>query len=255
MNITTIFIPTKNLYILNRIIMHIAFVYLLFTGTLTEWMIVIAIAFLKITIGATVTLHRLLSHRSFESPKWFEYLGTIIALYGSGISSILWIAIHREHHRYPDTERDPHSPWHMGFFNIQFRNSSAMPNIKYVPDVLRSKFHTSLHQYHWAINIIFMMILLCIEPRSIVYAYLVPGLLYWHVGGFVNTINHSKFGYRNYDTNDKSVNNLIVGYIGAGEGWHNNHHHDQKNPKFGQKWYEFDLGWQIIRLIRLDKKH
>lgn len=253
MNIRNIFRPTNNLYLLNKIVTHIALVYLLFTGTFTEWMIVFAIYFVRATLGATITLHRLLSHRSFIAPKWFEYLGSIIGVYGNGLSTIVWVAVHREHHRNPDTEKDPHSPYHIGFLNVQFRNQSV-PNIKYVPDLIRSKFHTNLHQYHWAINIVIIGVLLYIDPRSILYAYLVPNVVYWHSGGFINTINHSKFGYRNHETNDRSVNNLFTGWFVSGEGWHNNHHHDQKNPKFGQKWYEFDLGWQIIRLIRLDKK-
>jgi stearoyl-CoA desaturase (delta-9 desaturase) len=30
---------------------------------------------------------------------------------------------------------------------------------------------------------------------------------------------------------------------------HNNHHSDIANPKFSQKWWEFDLGWFYIRIL------
>jgi stearoyl-CoA desaturase (delta-9 desaturase) len=69
------------------------------------------------------------------------------------------------------------------------------------------------------------------------------------MGSFVNTINH-KYGYRNIKTSDNSVNNIILGYLSSGEGWHNNHHATPSNPKFGKKWWEFDLGYYIIRAIK-----
>jgi stearoyl-CoA desaturase (delta-9 desaturase) len=51
-------------------------------------------------------------------------------------------------------------------------------------------------------------------------------------------------GYRNFETNDNSRNNVIFGYLGWGQGWHNNHHHDPKSFDFGTgvsgKWWEFD---------------
>jgi len=111
-----------------------------------------------------------------------------------------------------------------------------------------------LHTYHWAYSIGFAAILALIDPRAVMYAYLVPSLLVWHGGSLINSLNHSPMGYRNYDTKDLSVNNFVSGILVSGEGWHNNHHAQPGNPQFGHKWWEFDLGWQIIKLIRLDKK-
>jgi len=36
----------------------------------------------------------------------------------------------------------------------------------------------------------------------------------------------------------------------SGEGWHNNHHAHPADAQFGKKWWEFDLGWQLIKLVR-----
>jgi stearoyl-CoA desaturase (delta-9 desaturase) len=36
-----------------------------------------------------------------------------------------------------------------------------------------------------------------------------------------------------------------------GEGWHNNHHKNQKNENFSVKWWEFDISYHIIKLIRI----
>jgi len=59
----------------------------------------------------------------------------------------------------------------------------------------------------------------------------------WHVSAFVNSVSHL-WGYRNYETNDGSRNNLFVGYFAHGEGWHNNHHADQRSARHGHQWWE-----------------
>ncbi len=76
----------------------------------------LAIAFvmyLLTAVGVTVGFHRLLTHRSFQTPKPVEYLFAVlgsIAVQGPVIS---WVADHRKHHAHTDEEGDPHSP-HVG---------------------------------------------------------------------------------------------------------------------------------------------
>ena len=72
----------------------------------------------------------------------------------------------------------------------------------------------------------------------------------WHSTWSVNSVTHL-WGYRNYETNDSSRNNLLIGIIAAGEGWHNNHHADPGSARHGHKWWEIDLTWQVIRLLML----
>jgi stearoyl-CoA desaturase (delta-9 desaturase) len=236
-------------------IAHIAFIYFVFTGNLQEWMIAIGVYLTGVTIGGTITLHRLLSHKSFKSPRWFECLGSMIStLGGSGVSTLAWVALHREHHRHTDQEKDPHSPVHYGYLHVQFRDTK-IPNFKYVPDLARDKFHMFIHNYYWPIVLSYVTVLALIDPRAVLYFWMVPGMLVWHGGSAINTLNHSSWGYRNYQTKDISVNNFVTGYLVSGEGWHNNHHAQPGNPQFGHKWWEFDLGWQIIKLVRKDKEN
>jgi stearoyl-CoA desaturase (delta-9 desaturase) len=35
-----------------------------------------------------------------------------------------------------------------------------------------------------------------------------------------------------------------------GEGWHNNHHRFQSRPNIGERWYEIDIGYYLIKLIK-----
>jgi stearoyl-CoA desaturase (delta-9 desaturase) len=57
------------------------------------------------------------------------------------------------------------------------------------------------------------------------------------------------WGYRNHETNENSRNNLLVGYLACGEGWHNNHHARQRNARHGYHWWEIDVTYLAIRLL------
>jgi stearoyl-CoA desaturase (delta-9 desaturase) len=70
----------------------------------------------------------------------------------------------------------------------------------------------------------------------------------WHLTWSVNSVTHI-WGYRNYDTPDLSRNNLFLGLLTSGEGWHNNHHADPSSARHGHKWWEVDLAWLSIRLL------
>jgi len=70
----------------------------------------------------------------------------------------------------------------------------------------------------------------------------------WHVSAFVNSVSHL-WGYRNYETNDRSRNNLFVGYFAHGEGWHNNHHADAQAAKHGLRPWELDPVFWVIGLM------
>jgi stearoyl-CoA desaturase (delta-9 desaturase) len=221
---------------------------MVFYGTLIQWTVSFGIYILISTVGASVTYHRLLSHKSFNPPHWFEYIGTILSTIGGIGSSITWVAIHREHHRYTDQKKDPHSPKFNGIFRVQFLSMLDKPNIRYVPDLMRSKFHIWMHRYYWIVNIVYVVIIMLLDPFAIVYAYFVPTIMVWHGGSLINTLNHL-LGYHNYEIADDSTNNLITGYLVGGEGWHNNHHAEPANPNFGRRWWEFDLGYLIIKLV------
>jgi stearoyl-CoA desaturase (delta-9 desaturase) len=70
----------------------------------------------------------------------------------------------------------------------------------------------------------------------------------WHTTWAVNSVTHI-WGYRTYDTPDDSRNNLIVGLLAGGEGWHNNHHAAPTSARHGHSWWELDVSWLTIRLL------
>ena len=66
-------------------------------------------------MGITMGYHRYYSHRAFKMPKWIEYYLLFFAHIMMVGPAITWVANHREHHKYVDTPKDPHSPHYRGW--------------------------------------------------------------------------------------------------------------------------------------------
>ena len=104
-----------------------------------------------------------------------------------------------------------------------------------------------------AINLIYLLTLFLIDPFSIIYAYLFPAAILWNTGSAINTLGHS-VGYKKYQTNDMSQNNLILALLTWGEGFHNNHHRYPRSFYFGRSWYEIDISGLLINAILWTQK-
>lgn len=202
--------------------------------------------------GAAITFHRLVSHKSFKSPEWFKLIGMILGTLSGVGTSIHWTAVHRKHHRYSDTDKDPHNPRGQ-FLRMQFFSMLSESSLRYVPDLLRDKQQLWFHNHYWHIHGAYALILLLIDPFAIIYAYLFPVCLLWHVMAGLGTFAHTKqFGYATYDNHARNL--PFLGWFAFGEGWHNNHHEKAASARFGIKWYEFDLSWLIIKLVDRNAK-
>lgn len=249
----TYFSPINNLVQINRlfvfqIIAHLSVVPMIVYGQAQHYAIAFAVYFFTGCIGMSGTYHRLLSHRSYQAPRWWEYLGTVLATLGGTGSSIAWCAVHREHHRFTDTDRDPHSPEHQGFWRVQFFSMFHAPHVRYVADLLRSKFHQRMHKWYWAVHAAYAAVLYAVDPFAMVYAWLFPSFVLWHAGSSINTLSHW-WGWQDHTTKDSSTNHWLNGVLMWGEGWHNNHHADPMNWRFGQTWWQIDVTAWVIKLM------
>jgi stearoyl-CoA desaturase (delta-9 desaturase) len=210
---------------------------LLYFGTVWQIAISLAIFFLGSCLGGTVTYHRLLAHRSWKCPKWLERLFVVVETFMITGSAIAWVAVHREHHRHCDSDKDPHSPHHKGFWKMQFYSMIVKPNVKYATDLLRDSFYKFQHKYYIMLNLVYALILASIDPFAVVYAWLVPAALVWQTNSLIITYSH-KDGVPN--------NSTWLGLLTFGEGWHKNHHDNWRRTRL-HKW---DLGGIIIDKIQ-----
>lgn len=234
-----------------QIFCHLAAIYCLFIFDWYHYASAMAAYFVTGCLGITVTFHRQLTHKSYNTYPLFRKLGSIFGTLGGVGSSIGWVSIHRQHHRFSDTEKDPHSPkfgWLRSFYGSMFKT----PKVQYVTDLLREPFQVFLHEHYWKINFIYALFLLAVGGAEWWLAlHVFPSFILWTTMGLVNTLGHTR-GYRNYaDTREDSRNDWISGLLAWGEGWHNNHHADPGNWSLQVKWWEFDMSKWVIKLIKI----
>jgi stearoyl-CoA desaturase (delta-9 desaturase) len=229
---------------------HIIAIYCFLTFNWQNYIAVLFMYFITGCLGITVTFHRLLTHKSYTTHDWIKKLGTIFGTLGGVGSSIGWVSVHREHHRYSDTSKDPHSPKN-GFWHAFYGSIFKTPKIQYVTDLARDRFQITVHKYYWTINITYAILLLLIGGFELwATLHILPSFILWTTMSIVNTFSHI-WGYKNFaDTRDDSRNNWFSALIAWGEGWHNNHHADPLNHSFQVNWWEIDISKQVIKIIR-----
>lgn len=208
------------------------------------------------SLGVGLGWHRLLTHRSFKAPKWLEYLLSIFASMSMQDAPDKWIATHRIHHAFVETEKDPHST-RFGFWWAQIgwvvwgtaQDHDAATMKRYVPDLLKDKGHVLISRFYLVPIVISAFILFAIGGWSMVvwgvFARVVVG---WHTTWFVNSLSHI-YGSRPHETADFSTNNWFVALLTFGEGWHNNHHAFPTSARHGLEWHQFDMNWIAIRIF------
>ncbi|WP_072622813.1 acyl-CoA desaturase [Spirulina major] len=205
-------------------------------------------------LGITLGWHRLVSHRSFKAPKWLEYFFVFCGTLACQGGVIQWVGLHRYHHLYSDKSRDPHDSsrgffWsHMGWMFYRVEMEPEVPRI--TKDIKDDPVYQFLHNYFVPIQAVLGLVLYALGGWPfVVWGIFVRLIVVMHCTWFVNSATHM-FGYRTFDSDDKSRNCWWVALVTYGEGWHNNHHAYQYSAQHGIKWWELDLTWAIIRMLR-----
>lgn len=208
-------------------------------------------------IGICLGYHRLLSHRSFQVPKWLEYaIATLGALAIQG-GPIFWVGGHRQHHAFTeDVDKDPYSArrgfWWSHFLWLIYPQEGTFNQSrygKYAPDLVRQGFYRWLNRYFLLLQLPLALVLYALGGWSfVIYGIFVRSVLLWHATWFVNSATHA-WGYRNFHCKDDSRNLWWVSLVTYGEGWHNNHHAHPRAAQTGWRWWEIDVTWWTILLM------
>jgi stearoyl-CoA desaturase (delta-9 desaturase) len=200
-----------------------------------------------------------------------------------------YVAQHRKHHLYSDSEKDPHSPYNRGIQGIlDFKHTDPSrgyylspeevefyaPDIKTPNDWIQRNIYDRARvklclldwnqKSHWFdLNLSFVFLFLIFWP--FVGAIGAVGLVFFHhlilqryIVVFVNNYMFHKgiFGFnyvKEHVGQDKSRILFPIGILFAGEELHVNHHNQPWNPKLKRRWFEFDIGWIYIQLFAFFK--
>jgi fatty-acid desaturase len=222
-----------------QIYIHMAFLLgLLYFSATFSLISILVCQIVFVGLCGTVYYHRVVTHKNPIKPFLEKFL-LFLSWVGCSGSAIAWAATHRMHHRFSDTEKDPHSPQHVGKLHAYWWSSGAEKSIRYVPDLLRNPLYVWQHAHYFTVLLAYHIIVMALLPLSIYWAIcIVPAFCMWFAGSMVNILGHDSLG---------PINSNILGLMFAGEGWHKNHHVDPSSPKFNSKG---DWGHMIYGLIR-----
>jgi stearoyl-CoA desaturase (delta-9 desaturase) len=244
--------------------MHIAAVAALWHFTWPAFATFLFLHWVTACLGITLGYHRLLTHSSMGVPRVLKYFFSMCGMLSAEGSPLMWVANHRKHHAHSDHEEDPHSPnhgfwWsHFVWFHPRRTHEEQVAMFKrWAPDLYKDPVQRFLNGFfpyfapltgvllfgigHYCFNagVSFVLWGLCMRMVAC-----------YHSTWFVNSATHI-WGYRNYETTDRSRNLWWVALISYGEGWHNNHHAHQRMARHGHRWFEIDMTYMVIRMLKI----
>ncbi len=218
---------------------------------------VLCAAYALNAVMITVGYHRGLAHNSVELHPVTRRIVILTGNWITGLDPKAWAVMHRMHHAYSDTPRDPHSPVNVGIAGIlQEQLKSYKRTITHL-NAKDPKYTKFAHDLDFDLNWLNRSGLWWL-PYAVhgTLAFIIGlagmpllGLCYFGgmmshplQGGLVNALGHA-MGPRNFDMPDDSRNNHIVAWLVLGEGYQNNHHAYPNSPRFSFRAWEFDMGY------------
>jgi fatty-acid desaturase len=232
-------------------------------------------------ISASITYHRILTHRSVEVVPWFERVLVILALPAG--TPIQWVGTHRQHHRFTDVEGDPHSPHLFGFwyahcgwyiqnnhpfvcllyalggparmlFDAFWRPRTNQQYNDLAKDLSKQSFFVTVSKPMPYAIIMTLYVAAIIVPayyfwdiKGIIAAWIMLVLVY-NIGDSVNSFAHL-YGDTEGPKN-QSRNNLLLIILGFGEGWHAHHHAHPSKGIFSAKTPVQDTSYFILKTFQ-----
>ncbi len=208
-------------------------------------------------LSVTLYLHRHSAHRALALHPALQHFFRFWLWLTTGMVTREWTAVHRKHHAFCETEKDPHSPRIYGIRAVLLRGAELYRQGADTETVARYGKGTpddwlERNVYsRFAYAGVAMMLIINLALFGVI------GLTVWAVqmlwipvmaAGVVNGIGHY-WGYRNFECPDAATNVSPWGLLIGGEELHNNHHTYPNSAKFAFKPWEFDLGWFWIRML------
>jgi stearoyl-CoA desaturase (delta-9 desaturase) len=175
--------------------------------------------------------------------------------------------MHRLHHLHSDTEKDPHSPVQYGIFGVMLAQLRSYEKILRRLKRADKEYMDVVSDIEFDVNILNRKKLWLIPyflhigiAAALGYyfgstwvgaAYFLGIMSHPIQGWMVNSFAHHS-GYRNFNSDDNSKNNLLVAYLVFGEGFQNNHHSRPFAANFAVKAGEIDTGyWMCLAAEKL----
>ncbi|KAL5278543.1 SCD family protein [Megaselia abdita] len=190
-------------------------------------------------MGVTAGAHRLWSHRAYKARFPMRVVLMILQTIAFQNCIYEWCRDHRTHHKFSDTDADPHNSKRGFFFShIGWLMLRKHPDVKEKgKQIDLSDLETDpVVMFQKKYYLIMMPLLAFAFPT--VLAHYIFGMNYWysfvtvgvlryvmslHYTWMINSVAHT-FGNRPFDEKVSATDSLTTSIIACGEGWHNYHH-------------------------------
>ena len=210
-------------------------------------------------MAVTLYLHRDQAHRAIDLHPVLRHFFRLWIWLSSGMVTKEWVSIHRKHHAMVEREGDPHSPKVFGLQKVLLEGAELY-RVESLKDDTLEKYGKGTpddwieQNVYRRFSISGVYVLLTIDvillglPGITVFAIQMLAMPVF-AAGVINGLGHAK-GYRNFESDDASTNLTPIAFFVGGEELHNNHHAFPTSAKFSVRWWEFDIGWMYITMLR-----
>ncbi|MDX1402912.1 MAG: fatty acid desaturase [Woeseiaceae bacterium] len=222
--------------------------------------LIAAFVMLQITMMAvTLYLHRDQAHRAIDLHPVLRHFFRFWIWCTSGMLTREWVAVHRKHHAFCETEDDPHSPQIYGLKKVLLEGAELYREEKNNPQTIEKYGRGAPNDWlerNVYLRIPYGGIILMLVADVILFG--VPGISIFafqmasmpvFAAGIINGLGHHS-GYRNFECDDAATNLTPWAIFIGGEELHNNHHAFPTSAKFSVRRWEFDIGWMYITILR-----
>lgn len=225
----------------------------------------VIISVLTVSLGHSIGLHRGIIHQAYSTSKKFRNFLLMLFIFTGMGSPLTWIKLHYTRDFWQNkTSCHPylgyqHSIWKDFIWYLHYSFSVDQKDLEeygFPKEFHQDQFLKFLDKTWYLFSIIPAILVwrfwgfqefLIIFPVRIS----INLLMHW----FIGYISHTH-GYRKYiiaNANESGYNHWLLGVISFGEGFHNNHHAFPSSSRFGVRWFEFDLSWQFIKVLKFLK--
>ncbi len=226
----------------------------IFTGVTKRDLLLCAVSYVVRMFGVMVGFHRYFSHRAFKATRGMQFVLAFLGTLGVQKGVLWWAAHHRFHHRYSDTEIDVHSPLQRSFlyshcgWHLDVKNRGT--DYTRVADLMKHPEIVWLNNWDVVPQALYALLLFVFFGWSgLIWGFFISTVLLWHAIHGIGSFGHRFGGYRRFVTTDNSRNKWFLAIALLGEGWHNNHHFFPSSARQGFVWWEYDIGYYILKVL------
>ncbi|KAJ8721566.1 hypothetical protein PYW07_002341 [Mythimna separata] len=232
-------------------------VYLLLTVAKWQTWLFLFLTQIATSVSITAGAHRLWTHKSYKAKLPLRIILLTLFTMTFQFSCISWVRIHRQHHKFSDTDADPHNAKRGFFFShIGWSMVKRHPEVRAhtvdLSDVMADPLLRFQHKYYSLLLLIIGFIVPTYIPtlwaEETKVAFFVCACLRCviaiHMISLVNSVAHM-WGNKPYDKYIEPVESKMVSFLAAGEGFHNYHH------SFPWDYRAAELGGYSLNLSKL----